>query len=1526
MTKLLKILAYTIGSLIEWILILVVLLAFALRVPSVQTYFAAQATTYLSSELGAEVKINKVHFIFFDKVALDGILLRDQQGDTLIYSDRILVTIDEYNFGKKEYTIGASEIKNAFVHIQRSKDNVFNHSFLTEYFARDKKKKNTIAFKFYETFFSDCRFKFDDHRKPHRASGIDYFHLNAAKINGSIQGIKIEKNVITGHVNHLNLKEQCGFELKEFQSNVQVSPSGVLLSDLELWSNESYVRSSKLNMLSDRYTCFKSFVDSVTFDAKIDESSLSLKEIAFFALPLEGMNDRVRLSTEIHQKVSDLKLKNLDLQFKKKSRIQGTFELNDYRNFMKGHFDEKLNYAFLDFNELKTLRLPNRSEIRYIELTPELQAINHLEIKHASAKGTFNQFEIASNTLSTSLGEVTIKNGLLFTKNEEQNSYLFRPNRMNENDVHIDDFKLGTLINVEEFGILNGRFLLEGEINSNYDLILSTLNGEISRFDYLDYKYSDIRIDQGSFANEVFNGYLSVMDDNLQLTCKGFIDLKENKHLKFTLDVREAELENINMTSSNFKLLSKAEFDLYGDNPNNFDGNVQLNGLQIETNGELLSVDHLKLQIDRTPYADLFSIKSSLGSANIQGKINFKHLKDDLNYQLSRVFPALFDEVQDKYNHHGQDHFKYNLSLLDANALVKIIYPKLSVAPKLELYGHYFGEKSNFNMVLKSEHIDYEKFRFENIILNQFMDSTSTIATYHANEFSIGDSIQIKDLNFKSTGGDNYLNHDLSWEQGTHPTSHVTWETTINGPNVFEIVLNPSSFFIDDKKWNIARKSEFNFEENKLAIDTFELKRNDQYISIFGEISDNEIDKLNFKISDLRLGEISNFISTDYPMNGRINAVGFIANPFNDLNFKANGQLTQFHVKEQKVGNIAIQAEWDKTKQAISTNGDLTYIEEKTFDFTGDYYIFEKDNNLNFDLNFDNTDIQFTNAFMDPKVLSEIRGMLFGKIDLGGTFTHPILDGTIDLKGGSMFMDILGVHLGVDGPINVDKDGFYIDDVPVFDEDGNSGKVIGTVHHNNFQDFNFNLQLDLESLSNSNSSFGSNAANKFLVMNLPYSPDVSYYGKGYATGSATILGYTNNLSINVDFKTEEETTINIPMYGIGEIEDEGFITFANNIADSSLISTPPKFDFTGVDLDLNFEVTPAADINIIFNEDLGDIIHAKGFGNIGISLDNLGDVKMEGVYTVDRGAYDFAMNPISKNAIAIKQKFIIEEGGSIRWMGNPYDPDLNLRTYYTVNTNIAEISNDQFGSGSGAHQTIRSFLELTGSMTSPTIGFDIQATESNESAKALLNRIKSDPDELNRQFFSLMLFRRFQPIDADQESGTGALGLITNQINYMLSSVLSEYNLNLDYDADQITGDNTLEFGMSKSFLDDRLIVSGSFGIETYGDNANITDANGNEIVGQLVGDMKIEYLLNESGSFRVNIFNESTDKTVIQEVDLAPFTQGAGLHYKEDFNSFKDFKLIQYLLDIFRQKGNKRYPNKGNHQQRLVPNTNSPN
>ena len=94
MTKLIKILGRALGSLIEWSLILIIVLAFIIRSSPVQTYFAKKATDYLSKELNAEVKINKVAIVFLDRVALDGVLIRDQSGDTLFYTERIIVNLD----------------------------------------------------------------------------------------------------------------------------------------------------------------------------------------------------------------------------------------------------------------------------------------------------------------------------------------------------------------------------------------------------------------------------------------------------------------------------------------------------------------------------------------------------------------------------------------------------------------------------------------------------------------------------------------------------------------------------------------------------------------------------------------------------------------------------------------------------------------------------------------------------------------------------------------------------------------------------------------------------------------------------------------------------------------------------------------------------------------------------------------------------------------------------------------------------------------------------------------------------------------------------------------------------------------------------------------------------------------------------------------------------------------------------------------------------------------------------------------
>ena len=109
-----------------------------------------------------------------------------------------------------------------------------------------------------------------------------------------------------------------------------------------------------------------------------------------------------------------------------------------------------------------------------------------------------------------------------------------------------------------------------------------------------------------------------------------------------------------------------------------------------------------------------------------------------------------------------------------------------------------------------------------------------------------------------------------------------------------------------------------------------------------------------------------------------------------------------------------------------------------------------------------------------------------------------------------------------------------------------------------------------------------------------------------------------------------------------------------------------------------------------------------------MKLNTLGDLTMDGTFKVKNGVYNFAMG-------IIKQPFIIEEGGTIAWTGDPYNANIDIRTYYEINTSLATISPDQLqGSSSAANQKIQCYLGLTESLLKPTIGFDIKAPKADE--------------------------------------------------------------------------------------------------------------------------------------------------------------------------------------------------------------------
>ena len=85
--------------------------------------------------------------------------------------------------------------------------------------------------------------------------------------------------------------------------------------------------------------------------------------------------------------------------------------------------------------------------------------------------------------------------------------------------------------------------------------------------------------------------------------------------------------------------------------------------------------------------------------------------------------------------------------------------------------------------------------------------------------------------------------------------------------------------------------------------------------------------------------------------------------------------------------------------------------------------------------------------------------------------------------------------------------------------------------------------------------------------------------------------------------------------------------------------------------------------------------------------------------------------------------------------------------------------------------------------------------------------------------------------------------------------------------------------------ITNRVLINGKVGVPTGGISESV-----------IVGDVEIDFLLNEDGSLRAKVFNRQTDIQFIGETE--GYTQGVGLSYSVDFSTFKEL-----LRKIFKGK-----------------------
>jgi len=417
---------------------------------------------------------------------------------------------------------------------------------------------------------------------------------------------------------------------------------------------------------------------------------------------------------------------------------------------------------------------------------------------------------------------------------------------------------------------------------------------------------------------------------------------------------------------------------------------------------------------------------------------------------------------------------------------------------------------------------------------------------------------------------------------------------------------------------------------------------------------------------------------------------------------------------------------------------------------------------------------------------------------------------------------------------------------------------------------------------------------KIVAINTTLRNNDQFFGKVIANGQLSVTGRGKQVSLTGSATTLSGTAVNISLDSESEIERYDFIQFVSSQEEEEQEFIFSEEENEG-DFSLNFTIraTPEAQAQLIYNSQIGDVIKARGEGLLVFGMDNEGNITLSGNYTVEQGDYLFTLQNV------INKRFTIEQGGTIDWSGDPYDATIDINAVYKLKASLYDlIGNNERNIYQSQRIPVECKILLSEELTNPEIDFAIDFPTVENRLDEELRQYFSTQEDLNKQILSLVVLGKFYTpeylrgtFEAQNPNliGTTASELFSNQLSNWLSQISTNVDVGLNYrPGNQIT-DDEIELALSTQMFNDRVTINGNIG-----NNNNPYSTNQS----QLVGDFEVNVKLIPSGKLQFKAYNRSNNNLIYE---TAPYTQGVGFSFTEDYNSFND--LLNKMKSLFSRK-----------------------
>ena len=1449
----------------------------AIQDPIIQKFAIRIAGGYISQKTGTDVKIGRLYISPDFTIHIDHFLVEDLRGDTLLGVEELKVQPYMEDIVHGDIHLGLVELNEAKANLITYEDSTrMNFMFLVDAFTSDKEKEKSdepTVITVDRIRLRNLDFQMWDQNKddPEKTANhlMDYSHLVVDSINLDMEDLVIG-DTITGVIHHLAANEVSGFRLHNLMTQVKASPKGIFLDDLHLVTDNSNLHLD-LHMLFDSYSAMSSFVDSVRFDNTIYPTDVMLSDLGPFTQVLYEMPDLLHFEGLMKGPVRKFTVDKLKLDLGQRTHFEGDIALQplDLNDRVQVLSIKKLDY---DIHDIDAFYIPSSTET--IPIPESLLALGRGTIR-GQFNGSMNKFKTDLDVTSE-IGDVSVT---LNRYVNEQHHNVF------------DGFVEGSRVNV---GIIANAPKVVGALDISANVIARQdpkggmdldIEGEVTDMELLGNNISEIALN-GNLHNDCFNGIINIGDDELDLDFKGRFDFSNPKAMAgdFQADIAHADLHKLNIVKDDNTAVLRASVTADMSSINNFnkaEGTLSINDLVYTNSGG----DFVMKQFDASIVNDnLMQKRINVGcdflDFEMAGQMDFTTLgtafKQFVDYYVT--FPQWTEELERfaKTKKSSEQDFIVDLNIKDPKPLTKLLMPSLSLAKNTTLNGIFTTKSHSLNLTLRSRYVKINNIKINNIECKNRSNSMLSVLRLNADEVILRDStesdtvkLSLDAVNLMATLQNDSIKTKIGWDDISLVDHN---KANINASFVPSLTggrfnISQADILLNDSLWTVDPTNYVVIDGDRIQVSNLELISEHQSLLIDGYAPMQQSDTLAVSLEQFNLASLGFLFSgMGFSIDGFVSGDATINDLKGEPTLFADLAIKDFGFDGISYGDAEIVSQWNNEQRSIDLEVGLVEDSLQAISLKGSYYTARTDDNLDFTLDLDGLNLGILSPFLNG-VAHRLQGQCYGSALIKGSAKAPDITGKITIENGGCKVDFLNTFYTFNPTITLTEGLITLNNFSMVDTLGNSAFVNGRITHNHLKDMNLDIKL---------------YPNNFLAMATTANLNPSFYGTAIASGIVTAKGPTNDLRLSIKALTKKGTVMTIPLGGSSGVKQHEFITFVDHNQpvtddDEEVVVVEKTKKTSNLSIDLDLSVNDDAQVKIALPNGLGSM-EAKGSGNIKLGLPANSAMTLIGDYVINSGSLALNVQDM------LRRNFSLEPGSSISWTGDPVNGTINATGVYQTKAALSSLGlADSTSMGSSGNVKVDCMVHLKNKLLNPDITFGLRLPNASEDLKQAVFYVvdTTNQAEMLVQALYLMVFNSFN------YGGTSSsyYNIITNQLNDIIGQLTDDIDINVNYKPGSEMSSEEMTVAMRKQLFDDRLTIETNFGVvrPTNAYSSNSTN---------IVGDFNLDYKITKDGRWSGQVFNRSNYNTTYYQYTYyktAPYTQGIGISYGKNFDTFKD-------------------------------------